>query len=45
MYIKEVGELLNVTKSLPADKKSAKHIMEHVIMQLIEFKKANTVSN
>jgi hypothetical protein len=44
MYIREAGDLLDVTKSLAPDKKDAKHILEHIILQLIEFKKFNPVS-
>lgn len=44
LYIREAGELLDITKSLASDKKDARHVLEHVMMQLIEFKKFNTVS-
>ncbi|KAI6170668.1 Intraflagellar transport protein 52 [Aphelenchoides bicaudatus] len=42
LYIREAGDLLGITKSLAPDKKGARHVLEHVMMQLIEFKRANS---
>ncbi|KAI6212511.1 Intraflagellar transport protein 52-like protein [Aphelenchoides besseyi] len=39
-FIRDAADLLDVTKSLPADRRGAKDILEHVLMQLVEFKKS-----
>jgi len=38
-YIKECGEILNITPKLAAEANSPKHILEYVLKQLINFKK------
>jgi hypothetical protein len=43
LYIREAGEILGITKSLAPDKKDARHVIEHIIIQLIEFKRFNMV--
>ena len=43
-YIRECGEILNVTTSLPLKSRTAKHILEFILAQLVEFKKLNQVT-
>jgi len=38
-YIKECGEILNITTKLAPEANSPKHILEYVLKQLINFKK------
>ncbi|KAK6036177.1 hypothetical protein COOONC_26319 [Cooperia oncophora] len=38
-YIHEAGEVLGVNSSLPINERNPKRILEHVLMQLFEFKK------
>jgi intraflagellar transport protein 52 len=40
-YIRESGDILGVTDKLPAEKQSAKHILEYVLQQIMSFKKLN----
>ncbi|NXE54724.1 IFT52 protein, partial [Casuarius casuarius] len=40
-YVQKCGEILGVTSKLPKDKQDAKHILEHIFFQVVEFKKAN----
>ncbi len=40
-YVKECGEILGITAELPGGKRGAKHILEHVLKQLIQWKKLN----
>jgi len=40
-YVRECGEILNVTHNLPQENRTAKHILEHVFTQIVEFKKLN----
>lgn len=40
-YIRQAGEVLGITEKLGSEKKSAKHILEHVFRQLVNFKKMN----
>ncbi len=42
-YVREAGRILGVTGKLAQEKRSAKHILEHVFAQLVEFKKLNQV--
>ncbi|CAD5232867.1 unnamed protein product [Bursaphelenchus xylophilus] len=44
-YIKEVGNLLGITDSLSPTKRGPKDIMEHVLVQMIEFKRFNYEDN
>ncbi|WKY15538.1 hypothetical protein Q1695_000766 [Nippostrongylus brasiliensis] len=38
-YIREAGEILGVSSSLPTNERNPKRILEHVLAQLFEFKK------
>jgi len=40
-YVRECGDILAVTHSLPQESRTAKHILEHVFTQICEFKKLN----
>ncbi|NWJ06052.1 IFT52 protein, partial [Crypturellus undulatus] len=40
-YVRKCGEILGVTSKLPKDKQDAKHILEHIFFQVVEFKKLN----
>ncbi|KAJ0068850.1 hypothetical protein NL108_012092 [Boleophthalmus pectinirostris] len=40
-YVRKCGEILGVTGKLDKDKRDAKHILEHVFFQVVEFKKLN----
>ena len=40
-YVLECGDILDITQDLPAMKRSAKHILEFCLRQLINFKKMN----
>mgnify|MGYP000574651316 CR=1 FL=1 len=40
-YIQECGDILEITQDLPVMKRSAKHILEFCLRQLINFKKMN----
>ncbi|XP_052539455.1 intraflagellar transport protein 52 homolog isoform X15 [Tympanuchus pallidicinctus] len=40
-YIRKCGDILGVTSKLPEDKRDAKHILEYVFFQVVEFKKRN----
>lgn len=42
-YVRKCGEILGVTPKLAKDQRDAKHILEHVFYQVIEFKKLNQV--
>ncbi|KAI1714927.1 ABC-type uncharacterized transport system domain-containing protein [Ditylenchus destructor] len=39
LYVREAGELLGVNRGLAPDEKTSKRILEHVIHQIVEFKK------
>lgn len=43
-YVRKCGDILGVTGNLDTDKREAKHILEHVFFQVVEFKKLNEVS-
>ena len=43
-YVRECGDILGVTTNLPQDNRDAKHIIEYVFTQVVEFKKLNQVS-
>lgn len=38
-YVRKCGEILGVTAKLDKEKRDAKHILEHVFFQVVEFKK------
>ncbi|XP_048819134.1 intraflagellar transport protein 52 homolog isoform X45 [Lagopus muta] len=40
-YIRKCGDILGVTSKLPKEKQDAKHILEYVFFQVVEFKKRN----
>jgi len=40
-YVRECGNILGVTNKLPAESQSAKHVLEYVFAQVVEFKKLN----
>ncbi|CAC5367223.1 unnamed protein product, partial [Mytilus coruscus] len=40
-FTRECGDILAVTTKLPADARDAKHILEYVFAQVVEFKKLN----
>ena len=42
-YVRECGDILGVTHHLPQENRTAKHILEHVFTQIVEFKKLNQV--
>uniref|UniRef100_A0A8C0I3U9 Intraflagellar transport 52 n=1 Tax=Balaenoptera musculus TaxID=9771 RepID=A0A8C0I3U9_BALMU len=44
-YIRKCGDILGVTNKLPKDQQDAKHILEHIFFQVVEFKKLNQVQN
>ncbi|KAL4680433.1 hypothetical protein H8959_022374, partial [Pygathrix nigripes] len=43
-YVRKCGDILGVTSKLPKDQQDAKHILEHVFFQVVEFKKLNQAS-
>ncbi|XP_055952884.1 intraflagellar transport protein 52 homolog [Argiope bruennichi] len=43
-FIRECGDVLNVTDKLPSDKRDGKHILEYIASQVAEFKKLNHAS-
>lgn len=43
-YVRKCGDILGVTGKLDKEKRDAKHILEHVFFQVVEFKKLNVVS-
>ncbi|KAH3694027.1 hypothetical protein DPMN_081466 [Dreissena polymorpha] len=42
-YVRECGDILGVTTNLAQDKRDAKHILEYIFTQVVEFKKLNQV--
>ncbi|XP_031570684.1 intraflagellar transport protein 52 homolog [Actinia tenebrosa] len=40
-YVRECGDILGVTHKLPIDNRDAKHILDHIFHQVVEFKKLN----
>ncbi|CAJ1051803.1 LOW QUALITY PROTEIN: intraflagellar transport protein 52 homolog [Xyrichtys novacula] len=40
-YVRKCGEILGVTPKLDKEQRDAKHILEHVFFQVVEFKKLN----
>jgi hypothetical protein len=39
-YVRQCGDIMGVLSRLPSDKRTAKHILEHVLTQVAEFKKS-----
>ena len=42
-YVRECGSIMGVSSRLPAEGCTGKHILEHILTQLTEFKKASQV--
>ncbi|XP_002730611.2 intraflagellar transport protein 52 homolog [Saccoglossus kowalevskii] len=40
-YVRECGDILGVSTKLPSDSRDAKHILEYIFAQVVEFKKLN----
>ncbi|KAG8463986.1 hypothetical protein KFE25_000154 [Diacronema lutheri] len=40
-YIREAGAVLGVTGSLPPDRRDARYVLQHVFLQIVEWKKLN----
>ncbi|KAK3090664.1 hypothetical protein FSP39_013510 [Pinctada imbricata] len=40
-YVRECGDILGVSHNLPQDSRDAKHILEYIFAQVVEFKKLN----
>ncbi|KAL2090768.1 hypothetical protein ACEWY4_013031 [Coilia grayii] len=40
-YVRKCGDILGVTGKLDKDRRDAKHILEHIFFQVVEFKKLN----
>ncbi|XP_026538224.1 intraflagellar transport protein 52 homolog isoform X1 [Notechis scutatus] len=40
-YVRKCGDILGVTNKLPKEQQDAKHILEHIFFQVVEFKKLN----
>uniref|UniRef100_A0A3Q4MTJ9 Intraflagellar transport 52 homolog (Chlamydomonas) n=1 Tax=Neolamprologus brichardi TaxID=32507 RepID=A0A3Q4MTJ9_NEOBR len=40
-YVRKCGEILGVTSKLDKEQRDAKHILEHIFFQVVEFKKLN----
>lgn len=43
-YVRECGDILGVCSKLPSDCRDAKHILDYIFHQVVEFKKLNQVS-
>ena len=39
-YVRQCGDIMGVSSRLPNDKRTAKHILEHVLTEVAEFKKS-----
>lgn len=42
-YVRKCGDILGVTGKLDKEKRDAKHVLEHIFFQVVEFKKLNQV--
>uniref|UniRef100_A0A6I8SRF6 MYB proto-oncogene-like 2 n=1 Tax=Xenopus tropicalis TaxID=8364 RepID=A0A6I8SRF6_XENTR len=40
-YVRKCGDILGVTSNLPKEEQDAKHILEYIFFQVVEFKKLN----
>ncbi|OCT57766.1 hypothetical protein XELAEV_18003102mg [Xenopus laevis] len=40
-YVRKCGDILGVTSNLPKEDQDAKHILEYIFFQVVEFKKLN----
>ena len=43
-YVRECGDILGVCSKLPSDCRDAKHILDYIFHQVVEFKKLNQVN-
>lgn len=43
-YVRECGDILGVSSKLPASSRDARHILDYIFHQVVEFKKLNQVS-
>ena len=44
-FVRECGEILNITSELKSDASSEKHVLEHVLRKLVHFKKLDQSSD
>ena len=42
-YVRECGDILGMTNKLSQDQRSAKDVLEHILFQVVEFRKLNQV--
>lgn len=42
-YVRKCGDILGVMGKLDKEKRDAKHVLEHIFFQVVEFKKLNQV--
>ncbi|XP_014663857.1 PREDICTED: intraflagellar transport protein 52 homolog isoform X3 [Priapulus caudatus] len=40
-FVRECGDIMDITNSLPQGKRTSKHVLEFVLNQLVEYKKIN----
>mmetsp|Transcript_1100 Transcript_1100/g.3101 ORF Transcript_1100/g.3101 Transcript_1100/m.3101 type:complete len:446 (-) Transcript_1100:366-1703(-) len=40
-YVREAGSVLGVTGSLPPERRDARHVLHHIFLQIVEWKKLN----
>lgn len=40
-YVRECGEILNVTKNLPEEQRTGKYVLEYIFRRVVEYKKMN----
>lgn len=40
-YIREAGSVLGVTGTLPPDRRDARSVLQHIFLQVVEWKKLN----
>lgn len=45
LSVRKCGDILAVTNKLPKNQQDAKHILEHIFFQVVEFKKLNQVQS
>ena len=43
-YVRECGDILGVSSKLPSSVRDAKHILDYIFHQIVEFKKLNQVT-
>uniref|UniRef100_UPI00358DF426 intraflagellar transport protein 52 homolog isoform X1 n=2 Tax=Myxine glutinosa TaxID=7769 RepID=UPI00358DF426 len=41
LYVRRCGDILGVSNEIPPDTRDSRHVLEHIFLQLIEFKKLN----